>query len=257
MIFRKIKLPFLGFSLALMEKSPTIDRMVDFTTISPHLHVKISPKAKRLALRLDGRARRVNLVIPKRASLKKAYEFAELYQSWIEDKINGLPCAIPYTDGTILPIMGAKRTLRIVNTGAKTTKITVLDSEILVTTHLDDPAPRISRFLRQYAATELEKLANEKAASLGKKLSTFTVRDMRSRWGSCSLDGRMSLSWRLIFAPIEAIDYVVSHECSHLIHDDHGKNFWSLCEKISIDYATGHDWMHKNGSSLGRYGESP
>ena len=88
--------------------------MVDFTTISPHLSVKISPKAKRLALRLDSRTRKVNLVIPKRASLQKAYEFAESYQDWINDKIDGLPCPVPYNDGVTIPIMGRPITLRII-----------------------------------------------------------------------------------------------------------------------------------------------
>ncbi len=230
--------------------------MVDFTDISPHIHVKISPKAKRLALRLDSRARRVNLVIPKRASLKKAYAFAEHYQSWIADKINGLPCPIPYADGTVFPIMGTNKTLRIVKSDSKITKISMTSSELLVETQLDDPSPRIARYLRQYAATELGKLAHEKATSLNKKLSTFSVRDMKSRWGSCSLDGRMSLSWRLIFAPMSSIDYVISHESAHLVHDNHGKSFWALCEKISTDFATGHAWMQKNGVNLGRYGEN-
>ena len=249
-------LPRTGIIACVLGKITHNREMVDFTDISPHIHVKISPKAKRLALRLDSRARRVNLVIPKRASLKKAYEFAEHYQSWIADKINGLPCPIPYTDGAIFPIMGTNKTLRIVKSASKVTKISMTSDEVLVSTQLDDPSPRIGRYLRQHAAIEMGKLAHAKAASLNKKLSTFAVRDMQSRWGSCSLDGRMSLSWRLIFAPMEAIDYVISHESAHLIHDNHGKEFWALCEKISIDFATGHDWMQKNGVNLGRYGES-
>lgn len=229
--------------------------MVDFSEISPHLHVKISPKAKRLALRLDGRARRVNLVIPARASLKKAYEFAELNQHWIADKIKALPEPVPFVDGSIIPVFGINRTVRIVAAGGRITHVELTDTEIRVTTPLDDPSPRIGRFLRALAAEELGKLAHAKAASLNKTLKTFTVRDMKSRWGSCSLDGRMSLSWRLIFAPMESIDYVISHEAAHLVHDDHGKGFWALCESLSADFATGHEWMRQNGITLGRYGE--
>lgn len=230
--------------------------MVDFTTISPHIYVKISPKAKRLALRLDGRARRVNLVIPKRASLKKAYEFAELNSAWIKDKIEGLPSPVPYTDGAILPIMGTNRTLRIIKSTGRTTQIKLTEDELIVTSPLDDVAPRIGRYLRNLALEKLGELANTKASMLNRKLSKFVVRDMKSRWGSCSTDGRMTLSWRLIFAPMASIDYVVSHEASHLTHGDHGKRFWDLCEKLSADFTTGHDWMQKNGISLGRYGEN-
>jgi len=231
--------------------------MVDFTTISPHIHVKISPKAKRLALRLDGRARRVNLVIPPKASLKKAYEFAELNQAWIKDKIESLPHPVPYIDGTILPIMGENKTLRIVKTSSKTTQIKLTATELIVTTPLDDAAPRIGRFLRNLALEKLGELSHAKASQLNRKLSKFVVRDMKSRWGSCSTDGRMTLSWRLIFAPITSIDYVISHEASHLIHPNHGAKFWELCEKMSIDFKNGHNWMQKNGSALSRFGETP
>ena len=96
--------------------------MMDFSTISPHLHVKISPKAKRLALRLDSHARRINLVVPKRASLKKAYEFAELNQEWITDKINALPEPVPFVDGAIIPLMGKNRRLSILKSTNKVTK---------------------------------------------------------------------------------------------------------------------------------------
>lgn len=230
--------------------------MVDFTTISPHIFVKISPKAKRLALRLDGRARRVNLVIPPRASLKKAYEFAELNQNWIHEKINALPRPVPYTDGIILPIMGVNRTLRIIKSDIKTTKIELTSDALIVTSPHDDIAPRIGRYLRNLALEKMGELAHAKASTLNKKLTKLVVRDMKSRWGSCSIDGRMTLSWRLIFAPFSSIDYVISHEAAHLIHPNHGRQFWELCENLSLDFKQGHDWMQKNGSALSRFGES-
>lgn len=231
--------------------------MVDFSTISPHLNVRISGKAKRLALRLDPHAGKVDLVIPKRASLKSAYKFARTNQEWIETKINDLPQSVPFTDGQTIPIMGKPHTIRIVAWEKKYTEINIIDGEIQVHTQLEDPSNRITRALRTYAEKELKKLADEKAAKLDRKLSSFTVRDMKTRWGSCSIDGRMTLQWRLIFAPIEAVDYVIAHESAHLIHDNHGKKFWALCEQISTDYEIGKDWMHVNGVHLGRYGKSP
>jgi len=231
--------------------------MVDFSDISPHIHLKISPKAKRMALRLDSRARRINLVIPKKSSLKKAYEFAESYQDWIETKINELPSPIPFKNNVVLPILGIAHTLRIEKIDLKTTKFEIRNGEFIVKTCLDDPSPRISRYLKSIALQELGKLSHDKATKLNRKLSKFVVRDMKSRWGSCSTDGRMTLSWRLIFAPMEAVDYVISHEVAHLIHPNHGSKFWTLCEKLSDNFTAGHSWMQKNGSNLGRYGETP
>ncbi len=231
--------------------------MVDFSTISPHLNVKISPKAKRLALRLDAHAGCVNLVIPTKASMKKAYEFAESNQGWIEDKIGALPRPVPFAHGQTIPIMGVDHIIDIEKCDKKYTEINILDGKIHVRTQLDDPSARITRFLRKLAETELKKLSDAKAAVLEKKLSSFCVRDMKSRWGSCSTDGRMTLAWRLIFAPMHAIDYVVSHESAHLIHANHARKFWELCEHLSTDYSTGKEWMRLNGVNLGRYGKSP
>lgn len=230
--------------------------MVDFSDISPHLHVKLSPKAKRLALRLDPRTRRVNLVIPPRASLKKAYEFAEQNKGWIAAKINDLPEPIPYTHGTILPLFGIPCTLRIENGDSKITRITHTATDMVITTQREDIAPRISRHIKSLAASELEKRCRAKAREINKNLAAVTVRDTKSRWGSCSIDGRITLSWRLIFASPEAIDYVISHEVAHLIHPNHGMAFWDLCEKLSLNFTAGRHWMRENGSLLARYGES-
>lgn len=231
--------------------------MVDFTTISPHINVKFSPTAKRLALRLDTQSRRVNLVIPQKASIRKAYKFAESHQDWINDKIDSLPAPVPFTDGTILPLMGKKIVLRIYKDGSKTTSFNLTETELHIHTNRYDISPRILRYMKNLAVAELQKIAQSKATQIGKPITKFTVRDMRSRWGSCSLDGKMTLAWRLIFAPMEAIDYVISHESAHLIHGDHGREFWQLCEKLCLNYKIGKEWMKENGHGLSRFGESP
>lgn len=229
--------------------------MVDFSAISPHLNVRMSAKARRLALRLDAHAGRVDLVIPNRASLRKAYEFAELNRDWIMDKIGALPVPVPFVDGQALPVLGEQCVIRIEHSARKTTDLSFEGQNLLVRTGLDDPSPRITRFLRQQAEIHFHSLALEKAARLNRKITAFSVKEMKSRWGSCSIDGRMTLSWRLIFAPRIAADYVIAHEAAHLIHPDHGKSFWALCEDLSDDYRAGKEWMRHNGTHLGRFGK--
>jgi predicted metal-dependent hydrolase len=65
----------------------------------------------------------------------------------------------------------------------------------------------------------------------------------------------MSFSWRLIFAPPLAMDYVIAHEVAHLKVMDHSQRFWTQCEKLSDDFDFGYDWMQKNGHSLMRFGQ--
>lgn len=226
-----------------------------FAEISPRLKLSISERAKRMALRLDPQSRTVQLVVPKRASMKTAYLFAEQNKEWIREKLRDLPRQIPFKDGEILPILGRDRKIIVLyNAALKTTDIQLKKDELLVLTNKADPSVRIKRFLIELARERLTELALEKSSLLRRRLTDVQVKDTRSRWGSCTEDGRISFSWRLIFAPTKAFDYVVAHECAHLSYMDHSENFWKLCEKISRNYEEGKEWMQRNGHSLMRFG---
>jgi len=226
-----------------------------FAEIHPRLKLSISERAKRMALRLDPRKRVIHLVVPKRASMHTAYLFAESNKEWIREKLRELPRPVPFKDGEILPILGRDRKIIVLyNENLKHTDIQLKKDELLVLTNKLDPSVRIRRFLMELAREKLTELALEKAGLLRRRVDDIKVKDTRSRWGSCSDDGRLSFSWRLIFAPIKAFDYVVAHEVAHLMHMDHSENFWRVCERLSRDYEDGKGWMAENGHDLMRYG---
>lgn len=226
-----------------------------FSEISPRLKLSVSERAKRMALRLDPRNRLVHLVVPKRANMRTAYLFAEQNKEWIREKLRDLPKQVPFKNGEILPILGRDRQIIVCyNPALKTTEITLKKDELIVLTNKTDPSVRIRRFLIELARQKLTELALEKAVMLRRKIAEISVKDTRSRWGSCTEDGCISFSWRLIFAPSKAFDYVVAHEVSHLCHMDHSDNFWRVCEKASRSYEEGKEWMQLNGHSLMRFG---
>lgn len=226
-----------------------------FRQLSPHLEAYVSDRARRLTLRLDPQRRRVNLVIPKRYSLIKAYDFARTHLVWIEEKVGTLPQPVPFIDGTVLPVLGHDRMIAVSSDqDFKTTRIELRDREIFIRTNKDDVSARLTRFLKKEAQTAFLALSREKAERIGKKVKSLSIRESRSRWGSCASDGSMSLSWRLIFAPDYAYDYVVAHEVAHLVHQNHARPFWDLCTELSTDFSRGYDWMKKNGHDLMRYG---
>jgi len=228
-----------------------------FADISPRLKLSISERAKRMALRLDPRKRVVHLVVPRRANMRTAYLFAEQNKDWIREKIRDLPRQIPFRDGETLPILGRDRKIIILyNDALKRTDIVLRKDELLVLTNKTDPSLRIRRFLTDLARQKLTELALEKASLLRRKIDDVVVKDTRSRWGSCSEDGRLSFSWRLIFAPLKAFDYVVAHEVAHLMYMDHSDNFWRVCERLSKDYDGGKQWMADHGHELMRFGPS-
>ncbi|PZO88312.1 MAG: M48 family peptidase [Micavibrio aeruginosavorus] len=226
-----------------------------FAEISPRLKLSVSERAKRMALRLDPRERLVHLVVPKRASMRTAYLFAEQNKDWIREKLRDLPSAVPFRDGETLPILGRDRKIIVLyNPALKRTDIQLKKDELLVLTNKPDPSQRIRRFLIDLAKEKLTEMSLEKASLIRRRILDVQVKDTRSRWGSCSDDGNLSFSWRLIFAPSKAFDYVVAHECAHLVHMDHSDNFWRVCERLSRDYEEGKDWMQKYGHSLMRFG---
>lgn len=221
------------------------------------IRVKHSTRARRLALRLDPKERVINLVVPKGVSLKKAHDFARFHETWIAKAMMELPPVIPFMHERTIPILGADRIIRIENAAHfKTTDIQLLPAELIVRTNKDDPASRIERYLKNLVKEKIEEMAKAKALDIGKPIRTISIRDTKSRWGSCSEDGKLSFSWRLIFAPSLAMDYVVAHEVAHLVHLNHGQRFWNLCRNLSIDFVEGEYWMRNHGHELMRYGQS-
>lgn len=225
--------------------------------ISPHIKPRISKRAKRIALRLDPKTNDIHLVIPPRASMKKALDFAFTHQDWIREKIETRPAPIPFEDGVSLPLFGEDIMLDIYyDITLKRTSITLNKNILSIKTNKEEPSLRITRFLKEKARERLASLAHEKAGQIDKTVKRVQVRDTKSRWGSCSPDGTISFSWRIIFAPIAALDYLVAHEVAHLTHKNHGPQFWALCEELSTDYKAGKEWIRKHGHSLMRYGIS-
>ena len=176
--------------------------------------------------------------------MRRAQAFAEGHESWMQEKLGALPPRVSFEHGSYIPVLGIRTEIRIHHeTGLKVTKITLEDGVLHVRTNKDDPSVRIIRFLKALIKDELSILSHEKVARIGKKIASVSVRDTKSRWGSCSSDNNLSYSWRLVFAPPEAFDYVVAHEVAHLKHLNHSRRFWDLCEELSDNFDEGKYWM--------------
>ena len=84
----------------------------------------------------------------------------------------------------------------------------------------------------------------------GGNYTSITIRDQKSRWGSCSSRGTLSFNYRLIFAPLKVLDYVVVHELCHLSHMNHSKDFWSMVETVMPEYKVYKSWLREHGQEL-------
>jgi predicted metal-dependent hydrolase len=112
--------------------------------------------------------------------------------------------------------------------------------------------PRVQAYLRAQARDRLAQACNHYATLLGRPYRRLTLRDTRSRWGSCSTQGDLMFSWRLIMAPPAVLDYVAAHEVAHLAEMNHSPAFWAVVARLCPDYAAHRHWLRDHGDTLHR-----
>jgi len=113
-----------------------------------------------------------------------------------------------------------------------------------------DKKSLIVEWLKSYAETYLAKRTNILSKEININFSSVNVKAYNARWGSCTLEGEISLNWKLIMLPDKVIDYVIIHELSHVKVPNHSKSFWNLVEEKCPNYIEDKKWLIKNGSSI-------
>jgi predicted metal-dependent hydrolase len=214
-------------------------------------------QARRYTLRIDSVSREVVLTIPPRGSVKEAREFAQKHGGWIAARLKRLPQAAPFADGTEVPLRGVSH--RIAHRrGVRGTVWTECDAEGNPLLCVAGEAPhidrRVSDYLKREARLALETASRHYAAQLRVPIARISVRDQSSRWGSCSNNGVLSFSWRLILAPPFVLDYLAAHEVAHLCELNHSPRFWRLVAKLDPNAARAKTWLDVHGADLHRYG---
>ena len=106
---------------------------------------------------------------------------------------------------------------------------------------------------RREARARISLIAQSEAAALGVAYARISLRDQRSRWGSCSTTGTLSFNWRLVLAPHDVLDYVVVHEICHLVEITTAPAFWALVEKRRPAYAEAKAWLDEHGWEILAY----
>ena len=210
-----------------------------------------SSRARRASLRIDPRGGAVIVTLPTRASRKSGMALLMGHADWVAAHLAALPGHIAFADGAVVPLHGIE--CRIHHTGPRG-RVWLDGRQINVG---GDPAflpRRVTDFLRAEARRELSALALEKAAMAGLQPRRVSVKDTRSRWGSCASDRSLAFSWRLIMAPRFVQDYVAAHEVAHLRHMNHGPQFWALVGELTPHTEVAMVWLRSDGPRLLRIG---
>lgn len=114
----------------------------------------------------------------------------------------------------------------------------------------EKPRTLVLPWLKARAHVEVEAAVRRQAARLRLNPKSVSIRDQRTRWGSCSARGTLSFNWRLVMAPPDVLEYVVIHELAHLVHPNHSQDFWNYVAQACPGYKTARLWMKKNASAL-------
>lgn len=206
-----------------------------------------SAQARRISLRVSGLDGQVTLTLPPRVRESEGLAFARSRAEWIAAALARVPQAARVAPGALLPVEGIARP--IVQGPARGAVRLSADGLIVP----GDPAQtgvRVATFLRVLARSRIESSVARHTATLGRRHSGITLRDTRSRWGSCTAAGGLMFSWRLIMAPPEVLDYVAAHEVAHLAEMNHSPRYWAVVSGLLPGYEVPRRWLKTHGSAL-------
>lgn len=205
-----------------------------------------SARARRFSLRVSRLDGRVTLSLPLRARESDALAFAAQQEDWIRRALASLPSVPALAHGSLLPVEGRMLAL----TPASGRSVRIEGETLLVPGDVSVLGARVAAFLKARARDRLAAASDHYASLLGRPYHSLTLRDTRSRWGSCTHDGRLMFNWRLIMAPPRVLDYVAAHEVAHLAEMNHSAAFWAQVARLCPGYAAPRRWLKSEGHAL-------
>ena len=209
------------------------------------VHLIRQSRARRYLLRLqaDGSAR---LVIPRRGSQAEGLRFLERSEAWLLERVrqwrSRSQTRQPWQDGSRFLFRGAEVVLHVEAKGSGV-KLGFAGETIPLPRALPDYREAVLKHLRQLAEKELPQRTRELAARHGITVNRVTVRAQKTRWGSCSARGTISLNWRVIQAPEFVSDYLIIHELMHRREMNHSARYWKLVAGAFPDYRLAEKWL--------------
>jgi predicted metal-dependent hydrolase len=209
--------------------------------------VRRSDRARRVRVSVDARGE-VEVVLPRRTPERAAAAAVAELRPWIERRLAEAHAVrrVIAARGTTVPYLGRELRLR---PEAGRSRVHRRDDVLLVPGD-ERAAAAIERWYRRAAEREIAPRLDAAAAALGARYSKLTIRNQRTRWGSCSATGAMSFNWRLLLAPAPVLDYVVWHEACHLRVMSHSTEFWTLVRRHCPDYEDHRRWLRRHGATL-------
>lgn len=215
------------------------------------LRISENPRARRLTLRIKPGEKGLSVTTPVGVPMLEIERFLRRHREWLEQKLGKVPDNPVVRPGIKIPIRGVNHEIVHEPGRGVTEAVRMADGPKLIVRGDRLHLPRrVADFLKKEAKAEIGALVARHTDTIGKPARAIRYKDTVSRWGSCSSEGNLSFSWRIMMAPRPVIDYLVAHEVAHLKHMNHGPKFWALCEELCPDTKRCKAWLKTNGSAL-------
>ncbi len=207
-------------------------------TSSDAFAVRVSPRARRLTARVHVGGR-VEIVVPVGVNARAVRDFVQRFTPWIDRKVAAMQCYVtpsaPVPETIEFAMTGERFTVQWRRGAARSTRLT---GGMVTVQAPDERGARLQLrgWLKRAAYERLAPRLLQLADELNYSVSRVSIRCQRTRWGSCSTRGTVSLNCSLAFLNWEIVRYLFVHELAHTKHMNHSANFWRLVEKIEPDY---------------------
>ena len=212
--------------------------------------VRRSKRIKRITMRFTP-PDKLSLSCPIGISNNLIEEFVFRNENWLIDKKSRIESKVNVGVGVKIPFKGK---LFLICRGDQLSKTCKIDDEkLLVVNDGKEVGLQVRNFLIKEIKETATPLALRFSQILGENFKSLKFKDTKSRWGSCTSDKALMLSWRLIMAPEDVLEYVVAHEVAHLRHMDHGVKFWETVKILCQDYKLLRKWVRSEGVTLFNY----
>lgn len=233
------------------------DPIVDIEGEAVPVRIRRNPRAKRISMRADAVKREIRITMPSYAPTKAAMDFVAQKRNWIALRLHSAPAVSPLRAGETVAFEGEPHRIMWSEIATRTVKLVEgIEGREL---HLGGPAEMVEARILRWLKTQARSIFTDEIAHYcrlaGEMPPTLSLGDPRSRWGSCSSRGTISLSWRLVMAPAYVRRSVIAHEVAHMRHMDHSPSFYAwLDELFEGDRKAADRWLKMHGTALQRVG---
>jgi len=252
--------------MALFRSAPRYADGDHIVVAGARVRLRVSSRASRISLRIDAARREVVATAPNARRLPEAAAFANQRTTWIATQMAGLPEAMVLAPGMMIQVLGRPWRLERASGRARWRASTTGQPGVLTVAGEGEAFVKaVIRALKAEARRMFAERTAVYAAAVDRPVPVLAIMDAKGRWGSCRQPrragfgasaevGRVRYSWRLVLAPFEVADYVVAHECAHLVEANHSPRFWAVVHGLVGDHRPHRAWLREHGARLHAFG---